>query len=139
MLDKACAEARGGTCPEAAHHVAAYLDRIAPDAASSLREGMEETLTVTRLRLEPTLAVHLVTTNPIESSFSCLRKLTGRVKRWRSGLMKHCWCATGLLDAEKRFRRIKGFAAMPQFIKALDVAVAQESDPVKFTPRVFER
>src|SRR5712692_1064698 len=93
--------------------LAAYLDRIAPDAASSLREGMEETLTVTRLRIDPALAIHLVTTNPIESAFSCVRRLTGRVKRWRSGMMKHRWCATGLLDAEKRFRRIKGFSSMP--------------------------
>lgn len=105
---------------------AAYLDRIAPDAANSLREGMEETLTVTRLKIKPELAVHLVTTNPIESAFSCARRLTRRVKRWRSGMMKHRWCATGLLDAEKRFRRIKGFLSMPQLIKALDTPVVQE-------------
>lgn len=105
---------------------AAYLDRIAPDAANSLREGMEETLTVTRLKIKPELAIHLVTTNPIESAFSCVRKLTGRVKRWRGGMMKHRWCATGLLDAEKRFRRIKGFLSMPQLIKALDTPVVQD-------------
>lgn len=126
MLDKAWAEPDVERARKQLTTTAAYLDRIAPDAASSLREGLEETLTVTRLRIEPMLAVHLVTTNPIESSFSCVRKLTGRVKRWRSGLMKHRWCATGLLDAEKRFRRIKGFAAMPKFIKSLDAAVAQE-------------
>src|SRR5207237_884906 len=90
------------------------------------RQGMEETLTVTRLRIDPALAIHLVTTNPIESSFSCVRKLTGRVKRWRGGLMKHRWCATGLLDAERRFRRIKGFSSMHQLIKALDAPVVQE-------------
>jgi len=87
---------------------------------------MEETLTVTRLRIDPALAIHLVTTNPIESAFSCVRRLTGRVKRWRSGMMKHRWCATGLLDAEKRFRRIKGFSSMPQLVRALDAAVVTE-------------
>jgi hypothetical protein len=87
---------------------------------------MEETLTVTRRRIDPALAVHLVTTNPIESAFSSGRKLTGRVKRWRDGMMKHRWCATALLDAEKRFRRIKGFSSMHKFIKALDAAVARE-------------
>lgn len=126
MLDKAWAEPNAESARRQLVTLAAYLDRIAPHAASSLREGMDETLTVTRLRIDPQLAVHLVTTNPIESSFSCVRKLTERVKRWRTGLMKHRWCATGLLDAEKRFRRIKGFAAMPQLIKALDAAVAQE-------------
>ena len=85
---------------------------------------MEETLT--RLRIDPTLAIHLVTTNPIESAFSCLRKLTGRVKRWRDGIMKHRWCATGLLDAEKRFRGIKGCASIPQLLKKLDATVITE-------------
>ena len=126
MLDKAWAEPDYERARKQLVTLAAYLDRIAPDAAGSLREGLEETLTVTRLRLDPTLAIHLVTTNPIESAFSCVRKFTGRVKRWRGGIMKHRWCATGLLDAEKRFRRIKGFSLMPQLIKALDATVVPE-------------
>lgn len=126
MLEKAWTEPDLVRARKKLVTAAAYLDRIAPDAASSLREGMEETLTVTRLNIKPELAVHLVTTNPIESSFSCVRRLTGRVKRWRGGMMKHRWCATGLLDAEKRFRRIKGFLSMPQLIKALDTPVVQE-------------
>ena len=126
MLDKAWAEPDYERARKQLVTLAAYLDRIAPDAAGSLREGMEETLTVTRLRIDPALAIHLVTTNPIESSFSCVRKLTRRVKRWRGGLMKHRWCATGLLDAERRFRRIKGFSSMHQLIKALDAPVVQE-------------
>jgi transposase-like protein len=126
MLDKAWAEPDYERARKQLVTLAAYLDRIAPDAASSLREGMEETLTVTRLRIDPALAIHLVTTNPIESAFSCVRKLTGRVKRWRGGLMKHRWCATGLLDAEQRFRRIKGFSSMHQLIKALDAPVVPE-------------
>jgi len=126
MLDKAWAEPDHERARKQLVTLAAYLDRIAPDAAGSLREGLEETLTVTRLRLDQALAIHLVTTNPIESAFSCVRKLTGRVKRWRGGLMKHRWCATGLLDVEKRFRRIKGFSSMPQLIKTLDAAVGAE-------------
>ena len=126
MLDKAWAEPDYERARKQLVTTAAYLDRIAPDAASSLREGLEETLTVRRLRIDPTLAIHLVTTNPIESAFSCVRRLTRRVKRWRDGLMKHRWCATGLLDAERRFRRIKGFSSMPQLIKALDATVITE-------------
>ncbi|HXI13204.1 MAG TPA: IS256 family transposase, partial [Thermoanaerobaculia bacterium] len=75
---------------------------------------------------DPALATHLVTTNPIESAFSSVRRLTNRVKRWRGGMMKHRWCATGLLEAEKRFRRIKGYLLMPKLLKALDAAVAEE-------------
>ena len=126
MLDKAWAEPDFERARKQLVTLAAYLDRIAPDAAGSLREGLEETLTVTRLRMDPALAIHLVTTNPIESAFSCVRRLTGRVKRWRDGIMKHRWCATGLLDAEKRFRRIKGFTSMPQLIAALDSSLATE-------------
>jgi len=126
MLDKAWIEPDVERARKKLLTVVGYLDRIAPDAASSLREGLEETLTVTRLKIKPELAVHLVTTNPIESAFSCVRKLTRRVKRWRGGMMKHRWCATGLLDAEKRFRRIKGFLSMPQLIKALDAPVVQQ-------------
>ncbi len=79
MLDRAWAEADFERARKQLVTLAAYLDRIAPDATGSLREGMEETLTVKRLRIDPALAMHLVTTNPIESAFSCVRKLTGRV------------------------------------------------------------
>jgi len=126
MLDKAWAELEVDRARKQLLTLVAYLDRIAPDAASSLREGLEETLTVTRLRIDPALATHLVTTNPIESAFSSVRRLTNRVKRWRGGMMKHRWCATGLLEAEKRFRRIKGYLLMPKLLKALDAAVAEE-------------
>ena len=126
MLDKAWAELEVERARKQLLTLAAYLDRIAPDAASSLREGLEETLTVTRLRIDPALATHLVTTNPIESAFSSVRRLTNRVNRWRGGMMKHRWCATGLLEAEKRFRRIKGYLLMPKLLKALDAAVAEE-------------
>lgn len=100
--------------------LAAYLDRISPDAAGSLREGMDETITVIKLRLDPALSVHLHTTNPIENVFSVARKMTNRVKRWRDGQMKSRWCATALLHAETGFRRIKGFRHMPQLVTALD-------------------
>lgn len=126
MLDKAWAEPDFERARKQLVTLAAYLDRIAPDAARSLREGMDETLTVTRLGIAPALAIHLLTTNPIESAFSSVRRLTRRVKRWRGGMMKHRWCATGLLEAEHRFRRIKGFLLIPRFLEALDAAVAQD-------------
>lgn len=99
---------------------ARWLDRLNPDAAASLREGMEETLTVVRLGVPDLLRRTLATTNPIESAFSVAENVTRRVKRWRDGDMRQRWCIAGLLRAESKFRRVKGHAHMPHFLKALD-------------------
>jgi putative transposase len=99
---------------------AAWLKRIHPDAAASLEEGLEETLTVVRLGVPELLRKTLATTNPIESAFSVAESVTRRVKRWRDGDMRQRWCAAGLLDAERRFRRVKGHRHMPTLIAALD-------------------
>src|SRR5262245_22466527 len=101
---------------------ARWLERINPDAAASLREGLEETLTVVRLGLAGALRRTLATTNPIESALSVTRRVTGRVTRWRDGDMRRRWCVAGLLRAESKFRRIKGHKGMPVLIKALEVA-----------------
>jgi transposase-like protein len=120
MLAEAWQEPDADRAPKRLKTLASLLDRLAPDAEQSLREGMEDTITITRLGIDPDLAVHLHTTNPIESTFSSAARLTGRVKRWRDGAMKRRWCATALLDVEKRFRRIKGFRGMPTLLAALD-------------------
>jgi transposase-like protein len=99
---------------------ARWLGRINPDAASSLREGLEETLTVVRLGLAGALRRTLATTNPIESALSVTRRVTARVTHWRDGEMRRRWCAAGLLRAERQFRRIKGHRALPTLIKALE-------------------
>jgi transposase-like protein len=99
---------------------ARWLDRLNPDAATSLREGMEETLTVVRLDVPDLLRRTLATTNPIESAFSVAQNVTRRVKRWREGDMRRRWCVAGLLRAESKFRRVKGHRHMSQLLKALD-------------------
>jgi putative transposase len=99
---------------------AKWLSRINPDAAASLQEGLEETLTVVRLEVPAVLRRTLATTNPIESALSVTRRVTARVTRWREGDMRQRWCAAGLLRAESKFRRIKGHRAMPTFLKALE-------------------
>ena len=99
---------------------ARWLERLNPDAAASLREGMEETLTVVRLGMPELLRRTLATTNPIESAFSVAENVTARVKRWRDGDMRHRWCTAGLMRAETKFRRVKGHRHMPQLLKALD-------------------
>src|SRR5689334_15732006 len=101
---------------------ARWLERINPDAAASLREGLEETLAVIRLGLVGALRRTLATTHPIESALSVTRRVTARVTRWRDGEMRRRWCAAGLLRAEGKFRRIKGHRALPTLIKALTEA-----------------
>ena len=99
---------------------ARWLDRLNPDAAASLREGMEETLTVVRLGVPELLRRTLATTNPIESAFSVAENVTRRVKCWREGDMRQRWCIAGLMRAESKFRRVKGHRHMPQLLRALD-------------------
>jgi putative transposase len=99
---------------------ARWLERLNPDAAASLREGMEETLTVVRLGVPQLLRRTLATTNPIESAFSVAENVTRRVKCWREGNMRQRWCTAGLLRAESKFRRVKGHRHMPQLLRALD-------------------
>jgi putative transposase len=105
---------------------AAWLARINPDAAASLREGLEETLTVIKLGVPGALRRSLATTNPIESALSVTRRVTGRVTRWRDGDMRSRWCVAGLLRAESKFRRLKGHRGMPTLLKALDRIVQGE-------------
>ena len=88
--------------------LAAELDRTHPGAAASLREGMPETLTVRRLNLPPTLARTFRSTNAIESMISICRTHASNVKRWRDGQMAMRWCAAGMVEAGKQFRRVNG-------------------------------
>ena len=85
------------------------LERINPTAARSLVEGLDETLTVHRLGIGGVLRRKLATTNPIESCLSTVQRVARNVKRWREGNQPLRWTATGLLEAEKKFRRIKGY------------------------------
>lgn len=101
-------------------NTAALLDRISPHAAASLREGMEDTITVVRLGVPAQLAIHVRSTNIIESSLSTARRVSRNVTRWREGDMRLRWCAVGLCRAQQKFRRVKGYKHMPSLIAALD-------------------
>lgn len=96
-----------------------YLERLNPSAASSLKEGLEETLTLHKLGISGLLRKTLCSTNPIESCFSVTRSITGRVKRWSGGDMVQRWAAAALLRAEKKFKRVKGYREIPKLIAAL--------------------
>jgi transposase-like protein len=88
--------------------LAAELDRTHPGAAASLRQGMAETLTVLRLNMSPTLARTFRSTNAIESMISICRDHASNVKNWRDGTMALRWCAAGMIEAGKQFRRVNG-------------------------------
>ena len=89
-------------------------------AAASLREGMEETLTVARLGVSGTLKLTLESTNPVESMIEIVRTTHRNVKRWRSGEMALRWTAAGMLEAERQFRRVVGYRDLPKLVAAIE-------------------
>jgi transposase-like protein len=99
--------------------LARRLEREHPSAAESVREGLEETLTVLGLGLADTLRRSLATTNAAESLISRTRHVKRNVKRWRGGQMVVRWVAAGVLEAVKGFRRLKGHKEMPKLVAAL--------------------
>jgi hypothetical protein len=105
--------------------LARELDKTHPGAAASLREGLTETLTVLRLGVSPTLARTLRSTNTIESLLSICREHAGNVKRWQDGTMALRWCAAGMVEAGKQFRRVNGYLHLPALRAALEAEVAK--------------
>lgn len=99
--------------------LAKRLEDEYPGAAGSVREGLEETLTVLTLQLSARLQRSLVTTNAAESLLSRTRHVKRNVKRWRGGQMMLRWVAAGVLEAVKGFRRLKGCSDMPRLVSAL--------------------
>lgn len=100
--------------------LAHQLDEIHPGAASSIREGLDQLLTMQRLGIEGPLYRSLRSTNAIENLQGSIKALARHVKRWRGGAMAIRWCATALSEAETHFRRIKGYRDMPFLIAALE-------------------
>jgi transposase-like protein len=108
-----------------------WLEEINPSAAASLREGLEETLTLHRMGLPDLLRKSFQTTNLIESALSVASDVAGRVKRWRAGDMRLRWIAAGLLAAEKQFRRVRGHKLMPKLLAALDQGTTEIAEGSK--------
>ena len=116
--------------------LAKELDRTHPGAAASLREGLDETLTVLRLGMPPTLARTLRSTNAIESMISVCREHAGNVKRWRDGQMAMRWCAAGMVEAGKQFRRVNGHLHLPTLRAVLERETAKRVGPARHTDQV---
>jgi len=118
-LRAAWAKANPKDAQKELHAIVKWLEGISPMAARSLREGLEETLTLQKLGINARLAHCLSTTNMIESCFSHTGSMTQRVKHWRDGRMVLRWAATTLLHAEKAFRRVRGYEHLAQLEEAL--------------------
>jgi len=119
ILQRAYRSAEVGTARRLLLDLARRLETDHPSAAESVREGLDETLTVLGLNLPETLRRSLTTTNAAESLISRTRHVKRNVKRWRGGQMVVRWVAAGVLEAVKGFRRLKGHKAMPQLVAAL--------------------
>ncbi len=111
------------------------LARSHPGAAASLREGLEETLTVTRLGVRGRLKRTLASTNPCESMIETVRRVARNVKHWSSGDMCLRWTAAGMLEAETQFRKIIGHSDLAKLAVAVerDVAARRAADTA-YTP-----
>ena len=107
--------------------LAAELDRTWPDAAGSLREGLDDTLTLMRLGISGQLAKTLCSTNPCESMIEIVRHTQRNVKRWQEGDMRKRWTAAGMLVAEQQFRRIIGYRDLAKLV----IAIERHADRVK--------
>lgn len=122
-------EPRAPRSEAALEALARRLEDRYPDAASSLREGLAETVTINRLGLTGTLAKTLATTNPMESTVEIVRYHARNVKNWapptgnsprrRPGDMRLRWAAAGFLAAEAQYRRVKGYRQLPLLAETL--------------------
>jgi transposase-like protein len=101
------------------HHLADALEDSYPSAAASIREGLDETLTLLDLGVVDALHRSLRSTNPIENLQEAIQRTARRVKRWHGGAMALRWTVAALIEAEKHFRRVKGFRDLPKLVVSL--------------------
>jgi len=106
------------------------LMHLNPSAARSLAEGLEETLTVHRLHVPQQLRMTLASTNVIESAFSIVETVCRNVKRWHGGDQRERWIGSGLLIAEKQFRRVRGYKQIPELLQVLEALKPSRKDVV---------
>ena len=102
-----------------------------PSAARSLGEGLEETLTVHRLHVPMQLRKTLASTNVIESAFSIVEQVCKNVKRWHGGDQRERWVGSGLLVAQKQFRRVTGYKQIPALIRELKALAPPQTEIAK--------
>ena len=116
---------------QALHTLHRELMELNPSAARSLGEGLEETLTVHRLHVPPQLRKTLASTNVIESAFSIVERVCANVKRWHAGDQRERWVGSGLLVAQKQFRRVQGHKQIPILLRELEALVPSKTEVVR--------
>src|SRR6266403_5691259 len=119
------------TAKQALNALHRELMDLNPSAARSLGEGMEETLTVHRLHLPKQMRKTMASTNVIESAFSIVERVCKNVKRWHGGDQRERWVGSGLLVAQKQFRRITGYKQIPALIRELETLAPSKKAVVK--------
>jgi transposase-like protein len=125
-LQNAYAMADYGDARRALDRLHRELMDLNPSAARSLEEGMEETLTVHKLRVPEQLRRTLCCTNAIESAFSIVETVCRNVKRWRDGDHIERWVGSGLLVAERQFRKVIGYRQIPSLLSSMAAAVSKK-------------
>lgn len=108
--------------------LAVKLERVNPDAAGSLREGLAETITINRLGVTGALARTLATTNPMESTIDIVKVHARNVKRWQRGDMRLRWAAAGMLAAEHQYRRVKGYRQIDDLARRITATIQQRNE-----------
>jgi putative transposase len=129
-LRKAWASENYQQALDALQLLAGELEHSYPGAAASLREGLEETLTLTRLGVRGKLKTTLQSTNPIESMIGTVRQTSRNVKRWQNGDMCLRWTAAGMLEAETQFRKIMGYSDLAKLALAVEADLAAQHTPI---------
>ncbi len=116
-------------------NLARRLDQEAPGVAASILEGLDEMLTVNRLRLPAKLRRSLACTNSIENMMGTVRRVCRNVKRWRNATMALRWTAAGMMEAIKGFRRLKAYRLLPILKTALVAHAAKHGSTKKIEPK----
>jgi putative transposase len=128
VLNEAWRHPDAGEAEAKLRSLATKLERVNPDAAGSLREGLIETITINRLGVTGTLARTLATTNPMESTIDIVRTHARNVKRWQRGDMRLRWAAAGMLAAEHQYRRVKGYRQIDDLAQRITATIQQRAE-----------
>src|SRR5262245_29297301 len=120
VLDEAYGLADAALAKRRLLQLAAGLDHTHPGAAASLREGLDETLTLQRLGVSGALYRTLCSTNAIENLNGLVGHFVRDVRRWRNGRMLVRWIAAGLREATRSFRRLRGHRDLAALVRALN-------------------
>jgi putative transposase len=115
-------------------NLARRLEQVAPGVSATILEGMDELLTVVRLKLPLQLRRSLACTNIIENMMGGIRRVCRNVKRWRDASMALRWTGAAMQEAAKGFRRLKAHKQLPVLRHALATLQGQNASDTGLAP-----